>query len=115
MFARVPYSRLHAGWPLFPYYNICIYVHTSKKALLLSCVNVSLRHDPLKIVNCFYLLPPTVYCKHSSYNPISIARHNQSPSEYSQTTYRYQSNNKGEGEEDAQQGRLSDNRGCFEQ
>lgn len=81
------YIRMHAHTGKRPF---CCLVSTSLFVTI-----------PSKIVNCLHPLPPTVYCEHGSYDPTSIARHNQSPSECSQTTYRYQSNNKGEGEEDA--------------
>ena len=55
---------------------------------------------PSTIVNRLRPLPSNFYRDHGSYDPTSIARHNQCPLECSQTTYRYQSNNKGEGEED---------------
>jgi hypothetical protein len=31
MFARVPYSRPRAGWPLFPYYNILLVYYNFQK------------------------------------------------------------------------------------
>ena len=53
-----------------------------------------------KIVDHLHPLSP-IHHDHGSHNQTSIARHNQRPSECSQTTYRYQSSNKGKGEEDA--------------
>jgi hypothetical protein len=87
-----------------------IYIHTRartpKQEALISCVfsqysTSLLATIPSKIVNRLHLLPLSVYREHDSYDPTSIARHNQSPLECSQTTYRYQLNNKGEEEEDA--------------
>jgi hypothetical protein len=66
--------------------------HIQARDLIVLCQHLS----SSQIVSRLHPLPPTVYCEHGSYDPTSIARHNQSPSECSQTTYRYQSNNKGE-------------------
>ena len=60
-----------------------------------------------KIINHLRPLPLNLYRDYGSHDPTSIARHNQRSSECSRTTYQQQSSCKGEGEEDAQQGRLS--------
>jgi hypothetical protein len=89
-----------------PHTYINTHAHIYMQEALTSCVFSQHSTSPLaaipsKIVDSLHPLPPIVYCEHSSYNPTSISRHHQSPLECSQTTYQYQSNNKGEGEEDA--------------